>query len=220
MCVVRVWWCMSMFNHAQTINEPQIWQMPNVIQNDTQNMFRSISGLVWACTWVCIGWGRKFTLHDNLYIWQSWNIIVHQVQSMVMVVREKIPGSQCVPMSAFQRSLGTRLHLSVASSREKGYLLPTWVRKITTCMPTFRLNAPVVIRAMKKKCEQTLLFIAMHYWKSKVGEDCSSLPASSSQRLCSNLKLVTDNLSLYLRLHQYQRLSVWAWSRDLKVNVF
>ena len=51
----------------------------------------------------------------------------------------------------------------------------------------FRLNAPVVIRA-KMKCETTLLFIAMHYtedtrhWRSKVGEDCSSLPASSSQQ--------------------------------------
>ena len=28
----------------------------------------------------------------------------------------------------------------------------------------FWLNAPVVIRAKVKKCEQTLLFIAMHYW--------------------------------------------------------
>ena len=31
-------------------------------------------------------------------------------------------------------------------------------------LPTFRLNAPVVIRAKVKRCEQTLLFIAMHYW--------------------------------------------------------
>ena len=31
-------------------------------------------------------------------------------------------------------------------------------------LPTFWLNAPVVIRAKVKKCEQTLLFIAMHYW--------------------------------------------------------
>ena len=30
--------------------------------------------------------------------------------------------------------------------------------------PTFRLNAPVVIRAKVKRSEQTLLFIAMHYW--------------------------------------------------------
>ena len=30
-------------------------------------------------------------------------------------------------------------------------------------LPMFRLNAPVVIRAKVKKCEQTLLFIAMHY---------------------------------------------------------
>ena len=31
-------------------------------------------------------------------------------------------------------------------------------------LPTFRLNDPVVIRAKVKKCEQTLLFVAMHYW--------------------------------------------------------
>ena len=40
-------------------------------------------------------------------------------------------------------------------------------------------NAPVIIRMKVKKCEQTLLFIAMHsedtlHWRSKVGEDCSS----------------------------------------------
>ena len=29
--------------------------------------------------------------------------------------------------------------------------------------PTFRLNAPIVIRAKVKRSEQTLLFIAMHY---------------------------------------------------------
>ena len=31
-------------------------------------------------------------------------------------------------------------------------------------LPTFRLNAPVVIRAKVKKYEQKLQFIAMHYW--------------------------------------------------------
>ena len=47
-------------------------------------------------------------------------------------------------------------------------------------LPTFRLNAPVIIRAKVKKCEQTMLFIAMHYWgytslEVKGREDCSSL---------------------------------------------
>ena len=37
-----------------------------------------------------------------------------------------------------------------------------WDRKITC--HHFQLNAPVVIRAKVKKCKQTLLFIAMHYW--------------------------------------------------------
>ena len=31
-------------------------------------------------------------------------------------------------------------------------------------LQTFRLNAPVVIRVKVKRCKQTLLFIAMHYW--------------------------------------------------------
>ena len=58
-------------------------------------------------------------------------------------------------------------------------------------LPTFRLNAPVLIRAKGKRCEQTLLFIAMHYWgcitedtchwRSKIGEDCSpTLPLHHS----------------------------------------
>ena len=34
-------------------------------------------------------------------------------------------------------------------NEEEGYLLPTTARKIT--LPTFRLNAPVVIRAKKNK---------------------------------------------------------------------
>ena len=44
----------------------------------------------------------------------------------------------------------------------KGYLLPTLSAKNN--LPIFRLNAPVVIRAKVKKCEQILPFIAMHYW--------------------------------------------------------
>ena len=38
----------------------------------------------------------------------------------------------------------------------------------------FHLNAPVVISVKVKKCEQTFLFIAIHYyhWRSKVSEDC------------------------------------------------
>ena len=31
-------------------------------------------------------------------------------------------------------------------------------------LSTIRLNAPVVIKAKVKRCEQTLLFIPMHYW--------------------------------------------------------
>ena len=64
--------------------------------------------------------------------------------------------------------------------REKGYLLPTWVWKITCWCFNWMLQ---LSSGQKwKKCKQTMLFIAMHYWgyRSKVGEDCSSLLASSS----------------------------------------
>ena len=44
----------------------------------------------------------------------------------------------------------------------EGYLLPT-LRSENNFL-TFRLNAPVVIRAKPKKCERTFLFIAMYYW--------------------------------------------------------
>ena len=44
----------------------------------------------------------------------------------------------------------------------EGYLLPTL--RLENNFLTFRLNAPVVIRAKPKKCERTFLFIAMYYW--------------------------------------------------------
>ena len=55
-------------------------------------------------------------------------------------------------------------------------------------LPTFRLNAPVVIRLKVKEVQtNAAIILAMHYWgtcdwRSKVGEDFSSLPASSSQQ--------------------------------------
>ena len=50
-------------------------------------------------------------------------------------------------------------------------------------LPTFRLNAPVVIRAKVKEVWNNVAIYNTHHWRStKVGEDCSSLPASSSQR--------------------------------------
>ena len=42
-------------------------------------------------------------------------------------------------------------------------------------LPTLQLNAPVVIRVKVKRCEQMLLFIAMHYW----GYMSSYFPSSS-----------------------------------------
>ena len=53
-------------------------------------------------------------------------------------------------------------------------------------LPMFRLNAAVIIRVKVKRCEQTLLFIAMHYWGYMSLEvKCRwglLLPASTSQR--------------------------------------
>ena len=46
-------------------------------------------------------------------------------------------------------------------NREEGYLLPIWVRKTT--LPTFQLNAPVVIRAKVNWSAKMFLFIARHY---------------------------------------------------------
>ena len=69
-------------------------------------------------------------------------------------------------------------------NEEEGYLLPTTARKIT--LPTFRLNAPVVIRAKVKEVRTKHHYSHTtedtRHQRSKVGEDCSSLPASSSQR--------------------------------------
>ena len=58
-------------------------------------------------------------------------------------------------------------------------------------LPKFRLNAPVIIRAKVKRCEQTLLFIAIHYWgytslKVKGGRRLSVTNYSSENILCRN----------------------------------
>ena len=56
------------------------------------------------------------------------------------------------------------------------------IRKLST---TFGLNAPVVIRTKEKTNiaihNHALLRYDTCHWRSKVGEDCSFLPASSSQ---------------------------------------
>ena len=44
-------------------------------------------------------------------------------------------------------------------------------------LPMFRLNAPVVIGAKVKRCEQALVFIAMHYRVSSV--ETSYFPAGT-----------------------------------------
>ena len=51
-------------------------------------------------------------------------------------------------------------------SEEKGYLLPTLARKIA--LPTFRLNAPVIIREKVKKVRTNITISAstgMEDWK-------------------------------------------------------
>ena len=75
--------------------------------------------------------------------------------------------------------------VSCCINREKGYLLPTWAQKITCRHFNWMLQSSSGWKW--KKCEQMLLFIAMHYWgytswEVKGCEDCSSLPASSSQQ--------------------------------------
>ena len=48
-------------------------------------------------------------------------------------------------------------------------------------LPTFQLNAPVVIRAKVKKCEQTLVFIAVpgtRHWRSKADLEPSAMAVS------------------------------------------
>ena len=83
-------------------------------------------------------------------------------------------------------------------------------------MPTYKISACLShrhsISLHFRKCEQTLLSIAMHYWgctslEAKVGEDCSSLPAFSSQRFS---KLVTDSLPLYLCSYWKKKKCHWS----------
>ena len=47
----------------------------------------------------------------------------------------------------------------------------------------FRLNAVVVIRVKVKEVRTNVaIYKDTRYWRSEVGEDCTSLHASSSQR--------------------------------------
>ena len=60
----------------------------------------------------------------------------------------------------------------------EGYLLPTWAN-----LPTFGLNAPVIIRAkVKERRTNIATYSHAYHWRSKVSEDCSSLPTSSSHQ--------------------------------------
>ena len=65
---------------------------------------------------------------------------------------------------------------------------------------TFRLNAPVIIRVKVKRWETNITIyshalVRTRHWRSKVGVDCSSLPASSSQqsRNQGKIKLISSN---------------------------
>ena len=84
-----------------------------------------------------------------------------------------------------------RLHLHWPIERKVICYVPTWVRKIT--LPTFRLNAPVIIRVP-------------WWWPEH----------SVETQLFSELKLVTDNLSLYLCSTQLH-WSTWQYRVSDKV---
>lgn len=68
--------------------------------------------------------------------------------------------------------------------KRRGYLLPTWARKI--CQ-RFDWMLQLLSGQKWKKCKQTLIFIVTHYWgytSLEVRDQwgyCSSLPASLSQ---------------------------------------
>ena len=63
---------------------------------------------------------------------------------------------------------------------EDSYLLPTWARKIT-CR-RFNLNAPSEEVWTNTAIYSHYTTEDTHHWRSKVSEDCSSLPTSSSQQ--------------------------------------
>ena len=67
--------------------------------------------------------------------------------------------------------LESRLCLRLVNDRGEGYLLPTWVRKIT--LPTFRLNVPVVIREPFYLCSRS-------HWKIVEPPVSTERPASES----------------------------------------
>ena len=78
---------------------------------------------------------------------------------------------------------------------EEGYLLPTISSENN--FPMFRLNPPVVIRAkVKEVCTiySNALLRDTRHRRSKVGENCSSLPASSSQRSSSQSSVPVEAL--------------------------
>ena len=87
-------------------------------------------------------------------------------------------------------------------NEEEGYLLPTWARKITCQCFDWVLQSSSNM-AKVKKCEQTLLFVAMHYWgmrhwRSKVNGNCS--PSSSQQSINQGLPVLHLSWSTPLRV--------------------
>ena len=114
-------------------------------------------------------------------------------------------------------TLFSGLSVGCCINRERGYLLPTWAWKISCQCFKWMLQLPS--EQKWKKYDQMLLFIALHYSGytslevTKVGEDCSSLSASSLQR-SSNQGLPVLHLgwSAPLRVSfdlQWRVSSVW-----------
>ena len=105
------------------------------------------------------------------------------------------------------------------------YLLPTWALKIT--LPTFGLKAPVIIRVKVKKCEQMLVFIALHYrgyTSLEVKGWCLSVESNHAQQVMNgharlwerfDSRFDSSYLSVYdfswLRLYMCMLLDITFW---------
>ena len=130
--------------------------------------------------WLCL----------NLHLYQSCvrakNIAQRLLRDVGQFCKEFVLPSDIIVVLISSTDVPLPGHLYIPLSvgccinREKGYLLPTWVWKITCQCFDWILQSSSGQKW--KMCKQTLLFMAMHYWRytslrSKVGENCPpSLP--------------------------------------------
>ena len=165
--VLAVVWEWTLVWRVETLNEhPPLFRFVVYVWHHCMLLIGPIPDPV-------LGLPHTFCHGLGLYPWSAWGShktwlqIANEIHFLITYYV-----SQEVELWLWSTKVKSEEQLSVTNLSSENNLLMFW------------LNAPVVIQAKMKKCEQTLPLPCTtdtHHWRSKFCEDCSSLPAFSSQ---------------------------------------